>query len=165
MGYGRAVPRCATTRLGECAESEGGICYSHGMFRRTPYYGPGMQALIPEWMRSHREIYTWRSAVPVVCFNFVHMHHVDRVLRQYGGEQPVPRAPVDVMRFMSSTGRGDDVWWPERLATWYEVGPMSQHVVMCPHRRPSSQCCSHKLLLNWVNQAFISGRSFSNPDM
>ncbi|MED6202965.1 hypothetical protein PIB30_110848, partial [Stylosanthes scabra] len=21
---------------------------------------------------------------------------------------------------MSSTGRGDDVWWPERLATWYE---------------------------------------------
>ncbi|MED6162096.1 hypothetical protein PIB30_067130 [Stylosanthes scabra] len=48
------------------------------------------------------------------------MHHVDRVLRQYGGEQPVPRAPVDVTRFMSSTGRGDDVWWPERLATWYE---------------------------------------------
>ncbi|MED6120555.1 hypothetical protein PIB30_021876 [Stylosanthes scabra] len=79
-----------------------------------------MQALIPEWMRSHREIYTWRSAVPVVCFNFVHMHHVDRVLRQYGGEQPVPRAPVDVTRLMSSTGRGDDVWWPERLATWYE---------------------------------------------
>ncbi|MED6222410.1 hypothetical protein PIB30_064180 [Stylosanthes scabra] len=71
-------------------------------------------------MRSHREIYTWRSAVPVVCFNFVHMHHVDRVLRQYDGEQPVPRAPVDVTRFMSSTGRGDDVWWPERLATWYE---------------------------------------------
>ncbi|MED6154747.1 hypothetical protein PIB30_115714, partial [Stylosanthes scabra] len=21
---------------------------------------------------------------------------------------------------MSSTGRGDDVWWPQRLSTWYE---------------------------------------------
>ncbi|MED6117793.1 hypothetical protein PIB30_113173 [Stylosanthes scabra] len=33
----------------------------------------------------------------------------------YGGEQPVPRLPVDVTRYMSSTGRGDDVWWPQRL--------------------------------------------------
>ncbi|MED6226824.1 hypothetical protein PIB30_107534, partial [Stylosanthes scabra] len=60
------------------------------------------------------------SAVPVACFNFVHMHHIDRVIRQYGGEQPVPRLPVDVTRYMSSTGRGDDVWWPQRLSTWYE---------------------------------------------
>ncbi|MED6174526.1 hypothetical protein PIB30_069902 [Stylosanthes scabra] len=27
------------------------------------------------------------------------------VLRQYGGEQPVPRAPVDLTRLMKSTGR------------------------------------------------------------
>ncbi|MED6195636.1 hypothetical protein PIB30_039789 [Stylosanthes scabra] len=79
-----------------------------------------MQALIPDWMRAHPEVYTWRSALPVVCFNFVHMHHIDRVIRQYGGEQPVPRLPVDVTRYMSSTGRGDDVWWPQRLSTWYE---------------------------------------------
>ncbi|MED6164175.1 hypothetical protein PIB30_087141 [Stylosanthes scabra] len=75
------------------------------------------QALIPDWMRSQPEVYTWRSAVPVVCFNFVHMHRIDRVIRQYGGEQPVPRLPVDVTRHMSSTGRGDDVWWPDRLNT------------------------------------------------
>ncbi|MED6194372.1 hypothetical protein PIB30_027882 [Stylosanthes scabra] len=80
----------------------------------TPYHALGMQALIPDWMRSRGEIYTWRSAVPVMCFNFVHMHYIDRVIRQYGGEQPIPRASVDVTRFMSSTGRGDDVWWPER---------------------------------------------------
>ncbi|MED6117161.1 hypothetical protein PIB30_107430 [Stylosanthes scabra] len=47
------------------------------------------------------------------------MHHVDRVIRQYGGEQPIPRAPVDVTRWMNVTARGDDVWWPHRLATWY----------------------------------------------
>ncbi|MED6140324.1 hypothetical protein PIB30_092055 [Stylosanthes scabra] len=69
-------------------------------------------------MRSQPEVYTWRSAVPVVCFNFVHMHHIDRVIRQYGGEQPIPRLPVDEMKHMSSTGRGDDVWWPTRLNTW-----------------------------------------------
>ncbi|MED6113917.1 hypothetical protein PIB30_075289 [Stylosanthes scabra] len=79
-----------------------------------------MQALVPDWMRSHGEVYTWRSAVPVVCFNFGHTHHVDRVIRQYGGEQPVPRSPVDVTRFMFVTGRGDDVWWPERLQEWYD---------------------------------------------
>ncbi|MED6215160.1 hypothetical protein PIB30_110659 [Stylosanthes scabra] len=65
-----------------------------------------MQALIPDWMRAQPEVHTWRSAVPVVCFNFVHMHHIDRVIRQYGGEQPVPRLPVDVTRYMSHyTGR------------------------------------------------------------
>ncbi|MED6166932.1 hypothetical protein PIB30_114241, partial [Stylosanthes scabra] len=60
-------------------------------FRWTPYDSPEMQALIPDWMRAQPEVHTWRSAVPVVCFNFVHMHHIDRVIRQYGGEQPVPR--------------------------------------------------------------------------
>ncbi|MED6179283.1 hypothetical protein PIB30_115701, partial [Stylosanthes scabra] len=79
-----------------------------------------MQALIPDWMSAQPEVHTWRSAVPVVCFNFVHMHHIDRVIRQYGGEKPVPRLPVDVTRYMASTGRGDDVWWPQRLSTWYE---------------------------------------------
>ncbi|MED6113627.1 hypothetical protein PIB30_072627 [Stylosanthes scabra] len=34
--------------------------------------------------------------------------------------EPVLRLPVDVTRYMSSTGRGDDVWWPQRLSTWYE---------------------------------------------
>ncbi|MED6147813.1 hypothetical protein PIB30_047278 [Stylosanthes scabra] len=77
--------------------------------RWTPYDTPGIQALIPNWMRSQGEVHTWRSAVPVVCF-----------IRQYGGEQPVPRHPVDVTRFMNSTARGDDVWWPTRLQTWYD---------------------------------------------
>ncbi|MED6152201.1 hypothetical protein PIB30_089587, partial [Stylosanthes scabra] len=87
-------------------------------FRWTPYDSPEMQALIPDWMRAHPEVYTWRSAVPVVCLNFVHMHHIDRVIRQYGGEQPVPRLPVDVTRYMSSTGRGDDQYykWFARVA-------------------------------------------------
>ncbi|MED6140031.1 hypothetical protein PIB30_089358 [Stylosanthes scabra] len=56
----------------------------------------------------------------VVCFNMVHMHHADRVLRQYGGEQPVPRALVDLTRLMTSTGRGEDRWWLGTLRSWYD---------------------------------------------
>ncbi|MED6157823.1 hypothetical protein PIB30_027081 [Stylosanthes scabra] len=78
------------------------------------------EALIPDWMRSQAEVHTWHSTVPMVCFNFVGMHRIDRVIRQYGGEQPVPRHPVDVTRFMTSTARGDDVWWPTRQETWYD---------------------------------------------
>ncbi|MED6169385.1 hypothetical protein PIB30_020861 [Stylosanthes scabra] len=88
--------------------------------RWTPYDTLGIQALIPDWMRSQGEVDTWHSAMPVVCFNFVGMHHIDRVIRQYGGEQLVPRHPVDVTRFMNITARGDDVWWPTRLQTWYD---------------------------------------------
>ncbi|MED6209247.1 hypothetical protein PIB30_052882 [Stylosanthes scabra] len=91
-------------------------------FRWTPYDTPELQALIPDWMRSQVEIYTWRSAVLVVSFNFMHMHHIDRGIRQYGGEQPIPRSPVDVTSYMSNTGRGEDVWWPDRLSTWYTGG-------------------------------------------
>ncbi|MED6213070.1 hypothetical protein PIB30_089712 [Stylosanthes scabra] len=65
-------------------------------FRWTPYDTHDLQAIVPEWIRSHAEIYTWRSAVLVVCFNYVHMHHIDRVLR--GG-------------FLSLSSRLDDPRW------------------------------------------------------
>ncbi|MED6131566.1 hypothetical protein PIB30_010886 [Stylosanthes scabra] len=89
-------------------------------FRWTPYDTPEIQARILNWMCSQPEVHTCRSAVPVVCFNYVGMHHINRVIRQYGGKQPFPRHPVDVTRFMTSTARGDDVWWPTRLQIWYD---------------------------------------------
>ncbi|RYR18770.1 hypothetical protein Ahy_B03g063381 [Arachis hypogaea] len=39
---------------------------------------------------------TCMSVVPFVCFNIVQFHHVDRVKRQFNGEQPVPGAPVNL---------------------------------------------------------------------
>ncbi|MED6173157.1 hypothetical protein PIB30_056605 [Stylosanthes scabra] len=83
-----------------------------------------MQALIPYWMRSQGEVYTWRSAVPVMCFNFVHMHHIDRVIRQYGGEQPIPRSPVDVTRHRRTpkvlvTVHDGDLHGTQQYYEWY----------------------------------------------
>ncbi|KAL4337235.1 hypothetical protein AHAS_Ahas12G0089900 [Arachis hypogaea] len=56
---------------------------------------------------------------PLVCFNIVEFHQVDRLKRQLNGEQPVLVTPVNVDRFLTSTGWGEDVWWPDRLEEWY----------------------------------------------
>ncbi|QHO02618.1 uncharacterized protein DS421_13g425310 [Arachis hypogaea] len=46
---------------------------------------------------------TCMSVVPFVCFNIVQFHHVDRVKRQFNGEQPVPGAPVECIEPPLST--------------------------------------------------------------
>ncbi|MED6172611.1 hypothetical protein PIB30_051647 [Stylosanthes scabra] len=50
------------------------------------------------------------------------MHHVDRVMRQLGADQPILGDPVNVDAFLMTTGRGEDVWWPTHPTTraWYE---------------------------------------------
>ncbi|MED6187565.1 hypothetical protein PIB30_077675 [Stylosanthes scabra] len=57
--------------------------------------------------------------VLIVLFMYVMFHHVDRVKRQFGGEQPVPLEPVNLDGFLGTTARGDDRWWPDELAYWY----------------------------------------------
>ncbi|MED6196846.1 hypothetical protein PIB30_051126 [Stylosanthes scabra] len=71
----------------------------------------------PEWIRSAPEIQTWRSVVPIVCFNLVHMHHTNWVMRQFGADQPIHVDPVNVDAFLTTTGRGEDVWWPTHHTT------------------------------------------------
>ncbi|MED6187066.1 hypothetical protein PIB30_072885 [Stylosanthes scabra] len=51
------------------------------MFAFTPYDDQAWDALRPAWMLTVEEQLTWRAAVPIVCFMFVQMHHVDRVKR------------------------------------------------------------------------------------
>ncbi|RYQ96244.1 hypothetical protein Ahy_B08g091926 [Arachis hypogaea] len=53
------------------------------------YDDPALQALCPPWFREEEEWGTWLSAVSLVCFNIIHFHHVDRVKRQFNGEQQV----------------------------------------------------------------------------
>ncbi|RYQ79284.1 hypothetical protein Ahy_Scaffold6g107995 [Arachis hypogaea] len=58
-----------------------------------------MQALCSHWFREEEEWGTWLSAIPLVCFNIVRFHHVDRVKRQFNGEQQVPGTPVNLDRY------------------------------------------------------------------
>lgn len=87
----------------------------------TPYDDPALQAMCPPWFLDEAEWGTWLSVVPLVCFNIVEFHHADRVKRQFNGEQPPPEPPVNVDRFLTTTGRGDDVWWPEKHSEWYDL--------------------------------------------
>ncbi|RYR15298.1 hypothetical protein Ahy_B04g072023 [Arachis hypogaea] len=68
------------------------------------YDDPVMQSLCLHWFREEEEWGTWLSAGPLVCFNIVQFHHVDRVKRQY----------------LTTTSRGENVWWPDRLQQWYD---------------------------------------------
>ncbi|QHO28689.1 uncharacterized protein DS421_7g218880 [Arachis hypogaea] len=79
-----------------------------------------LQALCPHWLCEEKEQGTWLLAVSIVCFNIVRFHQVDRVKRQFNGEQPVPGIPVNLDRYLTTTGHGEDVWWPERLQQWYD---------------------------------------------
>ncbi|MED6161139.1 hypothetical protein PIB30_057888 [Stylosanthes scabra] len=48
-------------------------------FACTPYDDPAWDALQPAWMLTVEEQQTWRAVVPIVCFVYVRIHHVDRV--------------------------------------------------------------------------------------
>ncbi|RYR34156.1 hypothetical protein Ahy_A10g048888 [Arachis hypogaea] len=79
------------------------------------YDDPAMQGLCPDWFCEEVKWSTWLSAVPIVCFNIFWFHHVDRVKQQFNGKQPVPGTPVNLDRYLTTTDRGEDVWWPKRL--------------------------------------------------
>lgn len=55
-----------------------------------PYTEDVLQAL-PDYCRQGCKI--WRAKVPLKCFHVVEWHYPDRVMRQFGLEQPIPCAP------------------------------------------------------------------------
>ncbi|MED6111019.1 hypothetical protein PIB30_048480 [Stylosanthes scabra] len=61
---------------------------------------------------------TWMAVVPIVCFMYVRMHHVDRVKRQLAGEQQVPKDPVNLDGLLAVSVRGEDQHWPTRHQQW-----------------------------------------------
>ncbi|RYR61124.1 hypothetical protein Ahy_A04g018251 [Arachis hypogaea] len=73
------------------------------LFASRVYDAPAMQSLCLHWFREEEEWGTWLSAGPLVCFNIVQFHHIDRV-----------------KRYLTTTGRGENVWWPDRLQQWYD---------------------------------------------
>ncbi|MED6213443.1 hypothetical protein PIB30_093395 [Stylosanthes scabra] len=75
-------------------------------FACTPYVDPAWDALRPAWMLTVEEQRTWRVVVPIVCFMYVRMHHVDRVKKQLGGEQQIPEDPINLDGFLSASTRG-----------------------------------------------------------
>lgn len=38
----------------------------------------------------------WQANIPLICFHIIEWHCPDRVLRQFGQDQPIPEDPVDI---------------------------------------------------------------------
>ncbi|MED6212233.1 hypothetical protein PIB30_081317, partial [Stylosanthes scabra] len=83
-------------------------------FRWTPCGSDDLRFLSPEWIRSGPEIRTWCSLVPILFFNLIQRHHVDRVIRQLGADQPMRVDLVNVDPFLTTTGRGTITCHPNR---------------------------------------------------
>ncbi|RYR25312.1 hypothetical protein Ahy_B02g059007 [Arachis hypogaea] len=58
---------------------------------------------------------TWMSVVPLVCFSIVEFYHANWVKRQFNGEQLMPGDLINVDKFLTTIGQGEDVWWPTNL--------------------------------------------------
>ncbi|MED6189378.1 hypothetical protein PIB30_095496 [Stylosanthes scabra] len=86
----------------------------------TPYDAPAWDALRPVWVLTQEEQRTWLAVVPIVCFMYVRMHHVDRLKRQLGGEQQISEDPVNLDGFLAVSARGEDQHWPTRHRQWYD---------------------------------------------
>ncbi|MED6128191.1 hypothetical protein PIB30_095211 [Stylosanthes scabra] len=78
----------------------------------TPYMSSAWQDIELGWVNEEGEIKTWLATVPIVLFMYVRFHHVDRVKRQFGSEQPIPLDPVNLDGFLRASARGEDKWWP-----------------------------------------------------
>ena len=97
-----------------------------------PYAFPAVQQLIPDYCLRTAEI--WLASVPLLCFNIIEWHHPDRVLRQFGRQQPIPVNPVHLGNFhtMQLQGRTTTNWidkYSDFIQAWNN---WSQAIVNAP---------------------------------
>ena len=55
----------------------------------------------------------WFAVVPLICFHVVEWHQPDRVLRQFGLQQPIPGCPSQPQNLHGITlkGKQDENWF------------------------------------------------------
>ncbi|MED6189313.1 hypothetical protein PIB30_094764, partial [Stylosanthes scabra] len=71
----------------------------------TSYMSPQWRDIELGWVNEVGEIETWLAMIPSVLFMYVRFHHVDRVKRRFGSEQPIPLDPVDAPKSFRKSGR------------------------------------------------------------
>ncbi|KAF7843762.1 serine/threonine-protein phosphatase 7 long form-like protein [Senna tora] len=91
------------------------------VYRRTlppkikwrPYDEDHVSQQIPYFCIDNRDI--WRANVPLICFHIVEWQCSDRVLRQFGMDQPIPENPVEIdfLHTLILAGKTSVVWFRE----------------------------------------------------
>jgi len=78
-------------------------------FLWEPYIANVMSALPPIYLVGS---VAWCVVVPLMCFQVVEWHQPNRVLRQFGMQQPIPRYPSQPLNFHGITlkDKQDENW-------------------------------------------------------
>ncbi|XP_021769738.1 serine/threonine-protein phosphatase 7 long form homolog [Chenopodium quinoa] len=98
-----------------CAHTASGLPYYRDAFDHQhedqmiwqPYTEAVMDRL-PEICRS--DMHIWRSRAPLICFDVVEFHLPDRVLRQFGLDQPIPQDVDTDVALHRKDRRGQRNW-------------------------------------------------------
>ena len=85
------------------------LCYCM-QFLWEPYTATVMSMLPPICLVGSM---SWCAVVPLICFHVVEWHQPDRVLRQFGMQQPIPESPSQPWNVHGLTlkGKMDENWF------------------------------------------------------
>ena len=99
--------------------------------------------------------------MPLICIHIVEWHYPNRVLRQFGLQQPIPHEPFDLDALHQHNLRAHDTDWPETHARWVSLWGRRAHNVV--GGQPSSTSIHyHSRYLEWyrsVTRRWISPTS------
>ncbi|XP_038998440.1 serine/threonine-protein phosphatase 7 long form homolog [Hibiscus syriacus] len=86
-------------------------------FQWTPYATNEIRVCLPPNLSGQLDV--WMTVVPLICYAIVEWHPIDRVLRQFGCVQYIPRAPINLDNMHNIDRRGKkDVNWVMKHKEW-----------------------------------------------
>ncbi|KAJ9174995.1 hypothetical protein P3X46_013582 [Hevea brasiliensis] len=72
----------------------------------------------------------WKAVVPLICFHIIEWHQPDRVMRQFGLAQPIPRRPMQTDELHEITLQFSESNWAHHHATYINRWNRREHYIV-----------------------------------